>query len=673
MNNIITEEQKGCSNKTYGTKDQLLINKTIIENSKKNQRNLSMAWIDYKKAYNSVPHSWINKILEIYKIHPCIQNLMKNTMPKWNTNITLQHSKGEIVIENTKIRRGIFQGDSLSPLLFIMALNPLSHNLRKQNLGYQMEARNKDSPKVSHLLYMDDLKLYAPNEDHLKRQVHLVAEFTQDICMDFGLDKCAKITLKKGKPVHSQDLEVQNYTIQNLNNEESYKYLGIEESNEIHHKNMKIKIKNEYIHRVKKILKTQLNNKNIISAITALALPVVTYSFGVIDWYQHEINEMDVKTRKLLHANKCIHKNMCIPRLYIKRREGGLGLIEIDQAHRIAIVGLDCYLQHHNNQMLKITNASEEKKPPTRSIKKKAKDYRTTLNQPDLVIPERHQNKPPTEIAKFAKKVYKKGKEKDREEKWEDHNYSKAYKKDVLNKKFIDKDTTTAWLRYGMLRKETESLIIAAQDKGLKTNWFMKWIAGKDVSDKCRLCNDGIETPNHILSGCKIFLENGTYTARHDQVCKYIHWRLCQYYKLETDSHYWKHEPPPILERDTVRITFDQPILTDLRLPHNRPDIVVIDKLKKKNYIIEIGVPNDFRISAYEIEKRTKYAQLTNELRRLTGNATEVVPIIIGSTGAVKTSISQNIKSLPTDISLTLLIKLVLNSSASILNRFLAC
>ena len=55
---IFPIEQKGCRRGSYGTKDQLLINKMILENAHTKHRNLSTAWIDYKKAFGSVPHKW---------------------------------------------------------------------------------------------------------------------------------------------------------------------------------------------------------------------------------------------------------------------------------------------------------------------------------------------------------------------------------------------------------------------------------------------------------------------------------------------------------------------------------------------------------------------------------------------------------------------------------------
>ena len=66
-NDLLPKEQKGCRRGSYGCKDQLLINKAIIEDAKKKKKNLSTAWIDYKKAFDSVPHDWILKCLEMYK------------------------------------------------------------------------------------------------------------------------------------------------------------------------------------------------------------------------------------------------------------------------------------------------------------------------------------------------------------------------------------------------------------------------------------------------------------------------------------------------------------------------------------------------------------------------------------------------------------------------------
>jgi hypothetical protein len=125
------------------------------------------------------------------------------------------HAQNELTeTEDIKIQCGIFQGDSLSPLLFCICLIPLTEQLNRLNTGYVEHIKKT---KIPHLLYMDDLKLIAKSEEELQKQIQTVKTFSDDIHMDFGLEKCAKITFKKGKLIHLQNLVIDiNRGIQEL-------------------------------------------------------------------------------------------------------------------------------------------------------------------------------------------------------------------------------------------------------------------------------------------------------------------------------------------------------------------------------------------------------------------------------------------------------------------------
>ena len=162
-NSILPQEQKGCKRNSYGCKDQLLINKMILENCRKKSRNLSTAWIDPKKAFDSVPHEWILKAIELYKIFPIISYFLRTSMTKWQTWLFLSHNNGTLKSDPIKIKRGIFQGDSLSPLLFCLALILLSNELNNTGYGYKICDQT-----INYLFYMDDLKLFAKNDQDLE-------------------------------------------------------------------------------------------------------------------------------------------------------------------------------------------------------------------------------------------------------------------------------------------------------------------------------------------------------------------------------------------------------------------------------------------------------------------------------------------------------------------------
>jgi hypothetical protein len=192
-----------------------------------------MAWIDYQKAFDRVPHNWIIKSLQLIGINEKVIAFTKKAMTYWKKCMRLQAENEFIETEDIKIDCGIFQGDSLSPLLFCICLIPLMEQMNRLNTGYEQHITKA---KISHLLYMDDLKLTAKSEEELQKQVQTVKTFSDDIHMEFGLEKCAKITFKKGKLIHSQTLGIDiNREIQELQQGKTYKYLGIEEGEGIQH------------------------------------------------------------------------------------------------------------------------------------------------------------------------------------------------------------------------------------------------------------------------------------------------------------------------------------------------------------------------------------------------------------------------------------------------------
>ena len=151
--NTMPHQQKGCRRKCRGTKDQLLIDKMVMMNSKRRKTNLSMAWIDYKKAFDMIPHSWLIECLEIYGAEENNIRFLKNTMLNWTTILTSSETR----LAEVNIRRGILLGDSLSPLLFIVAVISVTRVLERMEVGYQLK---KGGSRIIHLMFMDDFKLF---------------------------------------------------------------------------------------------------------------------------------------------------------------------------------------------------------------------------------------------------------------------------------------------------------------------------------------------------------------------------------------------------------------------------------------------------------------------------------------------------------------------------------
>ena len=108
-------------------------------------------------------------------------------------------------MDQVEIKRGIFRGDSLTPLIFVLALVSLSLILRKTMEGYEF---TESKEKINHLLSMDDLKLYSRSEKGLDSLVQTVCVFSEDIGIEFGIEKCAMLVTEKGKIVKLVGIEL---------------------------------------------------------------------------------------------------------------------------------------------------------------------------------------------------------------------------------------------------------------------------------------------------------------------------------------------------------------------------------------------------------------------------------------------------------------------------------
>ena len=168
-------------------------------------------------------------------------------------NVNLS-SNGEF-LANVKIKRGIFQGDSLSPLLFVVCLIPLTQILRKVKCEYAL----KSGDKLNHLLFMDDLKLFAKDEREINGLLSTVQIFSNDIQMEFGIKKCGILIMERGKAISTEGIELPSGdTIKDIE-KEVYKYLRILEFDYVKENDMIRNFQREYFRRARLVMRSKLN------------------------------------------------------------------------------------------------------------------------------------------------------------------------------------------------------------------------------------------------------------------------------------------------------------------------------------------------------------------------------------------------------------------------------
>ena len=175
--------------------------------------------------------------------------------------------------------------------------------------------------------------------------------------MEFGLDKCAKATFKRGRLADSSNIELDvNTIIQDL------EQAGTDKGDGVQHSQMKEKIRKKYYGRMRMVLKSELNSANKLEAINTSAVPVVTCSFNIINWTLQELVKLESKTRKFLTTYKIHHPKSDVGRLYLPRTEGGRGLIQLELSYKSTTVGLDKCLQETQDTLLHFVKDHDDRK-----------------------------------------------------------------------------------------------------------------------------------------------------------------------------------------------------------------------------------------------------------------------------------------------------------------------
>ena len=202
--------------------------------------------------------------------------------------------------------------------------------------------------------------------------------------------------------------------------------------------------------------------------------------------------------------HKALHPRDDIDRLYVTRKEEGRGLASIEDSVDASIQRFEDYIQKHEGGLITaIRNDTDN-----------TMDNRMTIT---------------------------------RKQKWEGKQIYGRFKRLINN---ISHDKTWTWLRKGNFKRETESLLIAAQDNAIRTNYIKARIDKTQQNSKCRLCGNKDETINHIISECSKLAQK-EYKTRHDWVNKVIYWEMCKKLKFDNTNKWYMNNSASVLENNT--------------------------------------------------------------------------------------------------------------------------
>ena len=179
--------------------------------------------------------------------------------------------------------------------------------------------------------------------------------------------------------------------------------------------------------------------------------------------------------------HKTLHPRDDVDRLYASRKEGGRGLASIEDSVDASTQRLENYIEKHEGGLITAIR-----------------------NNTDNTIDNRMT--------------------KTRKQKWEEKQLHGRFKRLINN---ISHDKTWTWLRKENFKRETESLLKAAQNSTIRINHIKASIDKTQQNSKCRQCSDRDETINHIISECSKLAQK-EYKARHEGWARWSTWKCAR-------------------------------------------------------------------------------------------------------------------------------------------------
>lgn len=621
---------------------------------------LSVAWFDYTKAFDSTPHELIHSVLEVIHVSDGIRAWLRRVMCNWRTRIEIpgessigkEKEKGKVI----QYYRGVFQGDSLSPLLFCLSMLPIQHALDVQCRGVSIPTRTGHW-RITHQLYVDDLKVYAGSARDLAATIEVVKTVSECCGYSLGLAKCNQAHAVK--PTRNQ---YRSGCIEQLAAGDYYTYLGIPQQAVQDWKKVFEDLTAKILGKCNGIFKSGLTWSQMLVKYNQLIPPIIRYSVeGGLTMDLKLWQKLDMEIRRILCAAGLRTRSASKYRPYLPWENAGLGMTSCELSYKLGCIGRSSYLDSHVGDIQVVKEILQQYGADNGVLAYEGQPSEVqTDNEQSIALMGDQSPTGHTRVVDVAGECIRRQRALSKKAKAE-------YHAELLGKFLETPCAATINLNHewacpsigAMLRKGNiepfifRDLVNTLEGQLMLATHSSKYSATNSGKATCSSCGEDFKCGNgvhdeiaHILSVCKA--NHSHIKRRHDEVAIWVyHFIAKNLGSTERHPEFGTH-PPPVQSLPKGTLKWDYHVVGMRQGSHCKPDIIV--ETRDLTWVIEVAVCKRSLHSIRYQRKREKYligydpveyaeggtrtdSSLACYLERQTRRPVKVVPVVVGTLG----------------------------------------
>ena len=576
---------------------------TAIHEAHTRHKSLTVCWLDLANAYGSVNHGLIAFSLKHYGVSDPFISLVANFYTGLSASVST-HSWSTSCIP---IRKGVFQGDPLSVIIFNTVMNTYIDAVKPHLTS---SYRFTDSPQSLGLLqYADDSCLVSNGPASCQCLLDITGLWLSWSGMAAKIPKCQCLAIEAstGK-VYDPNLTLSGDTLPFIGNH-PVKFLGgviqVPSDNQAARGMLKSKLDT----LLSRIDQTPVTSKQKMLIFKLGVCPRISWDLTInsfpLSWIE---SSLDPLATRYLKAWLGLAKPADPSRLFLPQSHGGLGLPSISGLYKKLQVGRAALLMSSRDRAVQFVLTSSLKKEASSRIMK---------FKPATIVQQVFANDPGASRKSLSNKS-KRCIQMDEVTERLAHATSLKVQGSIF--RIVERAAASIW------SKAAESLspalmkfaMNAAQDTLPHNANLARW---RKLPDSCKLCGKR-QTLLHILNNCPVALNCRRYNQRHDLVlsaiCKFLVDVLDEDYTVISDL------------ADSVTYLFP----TILATTDLRPDLVIYSIEKRDAYIVELTVPFETNFRQAQERKQSKYYEIMEEAIA-NGFDVDLITLEVGSRGFV--------------------------------------